>query len=83
MQFQAMHVELAKVNRDLIHQYAENGLYSDVFIIQRIEFDPAEETVSVLEPDRLPDFELRMIEEFVSRPFEGIRLSRLDVDATK
>lgn len=80
MQFQAMHVDLAKANRDLIHQYAKIGNFSDVFVVQRITFDPSEEGVSVFEPDQLPEFKLEIIDEFVSRPFEGIRLSRLKLD---
>lgn len=83
MQFQAMHVDLAKANRDLIHQYAKIGNYSDVFVVQRIVFDPAEESVAILEPDQLPEFKLEVIDEFVSRPFEGIRLSRLKLDSVK
>ena len=83
MQFQAMHVDFSKTNRALIHQYAEMGNYSDVFVVQRIVFDPAEETVSVFESDLLPEFKLEIIDEFVSRPFEGVRLSRLKLDSVE
>lgn len=77
MQLQAMHFNFAKLNEALIQEYLDNGNYRDVFVIQRISFDPAKETIEVLEPDRLPGFELKMLDEFSSKPFQGIRLSRL------
>lgn len=83
MQLQAMHFNFAKVNKGLIQEYLDNGNYRNVFVIQRISFDPANETIETLGLDQLPDFKLQMLDEFSSKPFQGIRLSRLIPTASR
>jgi len=77
MQWQSIHMDLAKTNRDLIHKSLREGEYRDVFVIQRISYDPVNETANVWEMDQLPGFQLELIDEYASRPFHGSRLSRL------
>jgi hypothetical protein len=63
-------------NEEIVESLS-NGNYHDVFVLQRITIDPVLEKTNVWEADELTDFNLEAVSEYISKPFQGVRLSRL------
>ena len=74
---QSMLVSQARAVSEAILVQLKAGNYSDVFVLQRIELDPVQEITRVRAGDELPEFELEFVDEYISKPFQGVRLSRL------
>ena len=74
-----MHFDHAKGSAQFIKESLSKGVFSEVFVIQRISFDAVEERSVVEGQDLLPGFVLEPIAEFSSRPFRGVRLSKVSL----
>ena len=74
---QAMRFDQARLWNEEIVESLSNGNYHDVFVLQRITIDPVLEKTNVWEADELTDFNLEAVSEYISKPFQGVRLSRL------
>lgn len=74
---QGMHINQSSLLKDASGTTFLHANIQDVFVIQRIEMDPASERLSIISGDELPDFELELVDEYISRPFFGVRLSRI------
>lgn len=74
---QSMLIGQARVLKESISIHHDSGKYREVFVLQRIELDPVQETTLIRAGDELPGFELEVVGEYISKPFQGVRLSRL------
>ena len=74
---QAMHIRQAIASREQLLQDFSSGRFPEVFVVQRIVVDPVNERSTVRPGNEMPGFELETIDEYVSKPFQGVRLSRL------
>jgi hypothetical protein len=74
---QAMRFDQARLWNEEIVESLSNGNYHDVFVLQRITIAPVLEKTNVWEADELTDFNLEAVSEYISKPFQGVRLSRL------
>lgn len=77
LQWQGIHITKANANSQLILEMLSDGAYKEVVALQRVTFDPVDEQSKVIREDRLPNFKLERIKEYSSRPFHGVRLSRV------
>jgi len=77
MQRQAIYTGAAKLNTDRILAELKTGIYREVFVIQRVFFDPVSGESQVTEADIIPEFKLELIDQYSSQPFKGIRLSKV------
>lgn len=74
---QGMLIQQAKSSGDLVLHELASGKFREIYVLQRIEMDPVQEKTVVRMADRLPGFNLVVVDEYISKPFQGVRLSRV------
>lgn len=74
---QAMLIQQAKQRKEEISGLFRQGHYREVYILQRIRMDPVNERTRVVPEDAFPGLAWETVGEYISKPFEGVRLSRL------
>ncbi|MCB1120713.1 MAG: hypothetical protein KJT03_04135, partial [Verrucomicrobiae bacterium] len=74
---QAMLIEQAKPKKEEIMDAFRSGVYREVYLLQRLHMDPVAESSNIVPEDELPGWEWEKVDEYISKPFEGVRLSRL------